>query len=78
MNRVLTSRLADIHFCPTKNARTNLLKEGIPDEHIEVVGNTVIDALLYGASKVRGLGPDHFGTAFTGIAPGIFQKRSSW
>ena len=46
MNRVLTGRLATWHFAPTATARDNLLREGVPASHIEVTGNTVIDALL--------------------------------
>lgn len=46
MNRVVTGRLARWHFAPTRSARENLLREGIPDETIVVTGNTVIDALL--------------------------------
>lgn len=51
MNRVLTSRLATLHFCPTENARQHLLGEGIRDG-LYVVGNTVIDALFSGLRKV--------------------------
>jgi len=46
MNRVMTSRLHPIHFAPTAQARTTLLKEGIPQADIHLTGNTVIDALL--------------------------------
>jgi UDP-N-acetylglucosamine 2-epimerase (non-hydrolysing) len=46
MNRVLTTRLASIHFAPTAQARKALLHEGIPDSDIHLTGNTVIDALL--------------------------------
>jgi UDP-N-acetylglucosamine 2-epimerase (non-hydrolysing) len=52
MNRVLTSRLAAFHFCPTENSRENLVKENIT-ENVFVVGNTVIDALLSGLEKVK-------------------------
>lgn len=52
MNRVLTSRLASIHFCPTQNSKQNLLTENIT-ENVFVVGNTVIDALLTGLEKVN-------------------------
>lgn len=45
MNRQLTGRLADWHFTPTENSRTNLLNEHVPDKAISVTGNTVIDAL---------------------------------
>jgi UDP-N-acetylglucosamine 2-epimerase (non-hydrolysing) len=45
-NRVLTSRLASMHFAPTTRARDNLLRERIPPDHIFVTGNTGIDALF--------------------------------
>jgi UDP-N-acetylglucosamine 2-epimerase (non-hydrolysing) len=44
MNRTLTSKIADLHFAPTKNNEQNLRKEGI-DKGIYITGNTVIDAL---------------------------------
>ncbi len=47
MNRVLTGRLADIHFPATPWAAQNLLREGVPAERIHVTGNTGIDAVLY-------------------------------
>jgi UDP-N-acetylglucosamine 2-epimerase (non-hydrolysing) len=46
MNRVLTTRLADLHFAPTVTARDRLLAEGVPPDTILLTGNTVIDALL--------------------------------
>ncbi|MBV8071185.1 MAG: UDP-N-acetylglucosamine 2-epimerase (non-hydrolyzing) [Acidobacteriaceae bacterium] len=46
MNRVLTSRLAALHFAPTPLAAFNLEREGIERDRIEVTGNTGIDALL--------------------------------
>ena len=44
MNRVLTGRLATLHFAPTPRSRDNLAREGIT-QGVHVVGNTVIDAL---------------------------------
>ncbi|KAB3539710.1 UDP-N-acetylglucosamine 2-epimerase (non-hydrolyzing) [Alkaliphilus pronyensis] len=46
MNRKLTSSLANIHFAPTKENYSNLLKEGVDGKNICITGNTVIDALL--------------------------------
>lgn len=43
-NRELIARLAHWHFAPTARTRDNLLREGIADARISVVGNTVIDA----------------------------------
>jgi UDP-N-acetylglucosamine 2-epimerase (non-hydrolysing) len=46
MNRVLTTRLALLHFAPTPTARDNLVREGIPSRAIHITGNTGVDALL--------------------------------
>jgi UDP-N-acetylglucosamine 2-epimerase (non-hydrolysing) len=46
INRVLVSHIADYHFAPTTKAKENLVQEGIKQERIYVVGNTVIDALF--------------------------------
>jgi UDP-N-acetylglucosamine 2-epimerase (non-hydrolysing) len=46
INRRLTDCLADWYFVHTKQAKENLLKEGVDKKKIFVTGNTVIDALL--------------------------------
>jgi UDP-N-acetylglucosamine 2-epimerase (non-hydrolysing) len=46
MNRVVTARLAGIHFAATEGARGNLLRENVAPETIHVTGNSGIDALL--------------------------------
>lgn len=46
MNRLVTSRLAALHFAPTEGARRNLLVEGIPGGQVWVTGNSGIDAVL--------------------------------
>ena len=45
MNRQITSRIASYHFAPTPLSRQNLLEEGVAEDKIYVVGNSVIDAL---------------------------------
>ena len=47
MNRVVTSRLASIHFAATQGARQNLLREGVSPDAIHVTGNSGIDAVLH-------------------------------
>jgi len=47
MNRVLTSRLAELHFAATENAAENLRREGVTPDSIHVTGNTGIDAVLF-------------------------------
>lgn len=49
VNRVLTDHMSSILFAPTKNAVNNLLKEGIDESAIHLVGDVMYDAaLLYG------------------------------
>lgn len=45
-NRKLTSVLTKWHFAPTETSKENLVKESVPDKHITVTGNTVIDSLF--------------------------------
>ena len=52
-NRVLTSRLAALHFAPTQGGRQNLLCEGIEPQRIFITGNTVIDALFIVLEKIK-------------------------
>lgn len=51
MLRSLVSRIADVHFAPTRKAADNLLAEGIREDRIFITGNTVVDA-LYLAKKI--------------------------
>ena len=51
-NRQLTSKLADFHFAPTDNSKTNLVNENISESSIHITGNTVIDALLMVRQKI--------------------------
>jgi UDP-N-acetylglucosamine 2-epimerase (non-hydrolysing) len=52
MNRQLTGRIANYHFAPTGRAKQNLLAENVSDENIFLVGNTVIDSLLWVVNKL--------------------------
>jgi UDP-N-acetylglucosamine 2-epimerase (non-hydrolysing) len=45
VNRRIASCVCDLHFAPTERARQNLLDEKIPERHIYVTGNTIVDAL---------------------------------
>jgi UDP-N-acetylglucosamine 2-epimerase (non-hydrolysing) len=69
-NRVLTTRLAALHFAPTESSRDNLLAEGVPPARVLVTGNTVVDALLLALAKVRANPP---------AIPGLSSQRlASW
>ena len=50
--RQMTSRVADLHFAPTETNKLALLKEGILENKIHTVGNTVIDALFCLSNEV--------------------------
>ncbi len=51
-NRQIATRLSDLHFAPTENARENLIAEGVEGGKIFVTGNTVIDSLLQVNRKI--------------------------
>lgn len=46
LNRVLTGRIAALHFAPTPGAAENLKLEGVRPDTVFVTGNTGIDAVL--------------------------------
>lgn len=52
-NRVLTGRLAALHFAPTERNRKALLHDHVSDDTIIVTGNTVIDALQWVVEKIN-------------------------
>ncbi len=46
INRVVTDRLSDLLFTPSRDAGENLRAEGIPAERVHFVGNIMIDSLV--------------------------------
>jgi UDP-N-acetylglucosamine 2-epimerase (non-hydrolysing) len=55
INRVVTDRLSDLLFAPSRDAVDNLRAEGVPAERIHFVGNIMIDALLTALPVARAL-----------------------
>jgi UDP-N-acetylglucosamine 2-epimerase (non-hydrolysing) len=53
MHRVVTDRLAWVHYAPTERSAQNLLAEGCPRDSVVVVGNTVVDAMYSILNGVR-------------------------
>ncbi len=47
INRILTDHLADLLFTTEPSGNENLLREGIAEEKISFVGNTMIDTLVH-------------------------------
>jgi UDP-N-acetylglucosamine 2-epimerase (non-hydrolysing) len=46
INRILTDQLADLLLTPSRDGDDNLLREGVPPEKIQFVGNVMIDTLV--------------------------------
>jgi len=53
INRILTGVCTRFHFAPTKRAMINLINEGVIPKRIFLVGNTVVDAILYNLSIAK-------------------------
>jgi UDP-N-acetylglucosamine 2-epimerase (non-hydrolysing) len=69
MNRVITGRLATLHFAPTARSAAVLRAEGVPSDHIFLTGNTGIDAVLYVRERLEA------GTMDGGAIPGLDSSR---
>lgn len=52
-NRVLTGRIAAVHFAPTDRNKKALLNDHVLEDAITVTGNTVIDALQWVVNKIE-------------------------
>ncbi len=57
INRMVTDRLADLLFTPSKDGDENLLREGVDAGRIRCVGNVMIDTLVHLESIARDLWP---------------------
>jgi len=66
VNRRITDLMSDLYFTPTKQTRAHLLRERVPSKHIVVTGNTVIDALLMTAERVKHEPLTEVGTSLDG------------
>jgi UDP-N-acetylglucosamine 2-epimerase (non-hydrolysing) len=55
INRIVTDRLADLLFTPSRDGDENLAREGISKDRIRLVGNVMIDTLvaLWPAARER-------------------------
>ena len=69
INRVVTDRLSDLLFTPSRDAIENLRAEGVPAERIHFVGNIMIDSLVALLPAARRNGNGHHGSRGTAAAP---------
>jgi len=68
INRVLTDAISDYLFTPAQEANENLKKEGIPEEKIHLVGDIMIDTLLWEMERT----PDIDKPPFEGLTAGEY------
>jgi UDP-N-acetylglucosamine 2-epimerase (non-hydrolysing) len=53
INRIAVDAIADLHFTTSRSAGDNLRQEGVAEDSIRFVGNTMADALLYALPAVQ-------------------------
>src|SRR3954468_19734779 len=69
INRVVADSLSQFLFVHSSEAVANLRAEGIPDERIHFVGNTMIDSLVAVGQRIRELDVQ----ARVGVEPGDYM-----
>ncbi len=81
MNRLLTTRLATLHFPPTQESADHLLSEGVAPDAITITGNTVIDALIAVSSLPYTPAGDEMSEILSWPGPVILvtaHRRENW
>lgn len=53
INRLLTDAISDFLFTPSPDADENLKREGIPSQKIFLVGDVMVDTLLFNLEKAK-------------------------
>jgi UDP-N-acetylglucosamine 2-epimerase (non-hydrolysing) len=68
VNRIVADRFSELLFLHSEEAVANLRAEGIPDERMHMVGNTMIDTLVALEERFRAAGT----AARLGVEPGSY------
>jgi len=68
INRIVADRFSELLFLHSEEAAGNLRAEGIPDERMHMVGNTMIDTLVALEDRFRAAGA----AAQLGVEPGAY------
>src|SRR3989475_12593399 len=64
LNRVVTDRISNLLFLPSRDASENLAAEGIPADRIHFVGNVMIDSVCWALPQALALdGPARYDVA---------------
>lgn len=56
LNRVVTDRVSDLLFAPSRGAVANLEREGYRADQVDLVGNVMVDTLLANLARARAAG----------------------
>lgn len=54
INRRIAGVISTLHFAPTEVSANNLRRENVPNDRIEITGNTVVDALFEALALIKG------------------------
>ena len=68
VNRIVADRFSELLFLHSEEAVENLRAEGIPEQRMHMVGNTMIDTLVALEDRFRGAGA----AARLGVEPGAY------
>ena len=81
MNRQAISRIACLHFAPTRLCAENLIREGVPYAQVLVTGNTAIDALNWALTLNRPFASQPVESIVNGerrVVAVTAHRRESW
>jgi UDP-N-acetylglucosamine 2-epimerase (non-hydrolysing) len=80
MNRTLCDQITSLHFCPTVQAKENIIQSHTQSSLVYATGNTVVDSLLWVVSHIQSNEPN----LLVDESPGIkrilvtLHRRESW
>jgi UDP-N-acetylglucosamine 2-epimerase (non-hydrolysing) len=78
INRLVTDSISDVLWTPSPDADENLLREGVPAERIDRVGNIMIDSFVMMRPQIEAApGPAKFGLQPGGYAVVTLHRPSN-
>jgi UDP-N-acetylglucosamine 2-epimerase (non-hydrolysing) len=75
INRIVTDRLADYLFTPSRDGDRNLQREGVAEEKIHCIGNVMIDTLVRLQDQAAREFPLHKVAGMLSASPEILDKQ---
>ncbi len=80
MNRTLCDQITNLHFCPTVQAKQNIIQSHTQSSLVYATGNTVVDSLLWVVSHIQ----SNKSNLLVDESPGVkrilvtLHRRESW